>query len=195
MSAKHPRILLLDNFDSFTWNLADYFARCGAAVSVKRNDTDIKKLLRPAYDCIALSPGPGRPEDAGVMMELIERTAGRIPLFGICLGHQALGLHFGADVIRAAAPVHGKISLVENNGIDIYKDIPQKTEVVRYHSLLLSNLPACLEETGHSEMGEIMSIKHRELPVRGVQYHPEAALTRNGLQIINNLVTLILQHL
>ena len=188
-----PRLLLLDNFDSFTYNLAHYFIQAGAVLTVRRNNTPLKTLLRPAYDAVVLSPGPGSPENAGVLMDLVAAVAGRIPVIGICLGHQAIGLHYGAKVERAEKPVHGKIYPINTNQTDVYAGLPARFGVVRYHSLLLKDLPACLEVTAATDTGEVMSVRHGTLPVRGLQYHPEAVCTEHGLQLTANLLRLSLQ--
>ncbi len=179
--------LLLDNFDSFTYNLADYINQCGAECRILRNNASLAEIQQEEYEGIILSPGPETPLKAGYLMPVIEYYATQKPMLGICLGHQALGMYFGAKLVRAAKPMHGKISYIDCL-LDkaLFADIPAKLEVVRYHSLILDSIPACLEALAWTETGELMAFRHKTLPIRGIQFHPEAALTQHGLKMINN---------
>ena len=184
-------ILLLDNYDSFTYNLVDYFARLHVEVQVLRNDTPFEEIIAQDYQGIVLSPGPGKPEDAGQLMRVIEYYHKRKPILGICLGHQAIGQFFGASLSRASYPMHGKISQIrhlENHAL--YQGVPKVFKVVRYHSLVLNHLPDCLEVTALTEAGEIMAMKHKTLPIHGIQYHPEAILTEYGMKILTKWIDL-----
>lgn len=179
-------ILILDNFDSFTYNLLDYFEQIGVGCKVFRNDTDPKEIFQQQFKGIVLSPGPGQPEASGNLMQVLRYYQHTLPILGICLGHQAIGLHFGAELVKADKPMHGKISVIFHK-----KDIPfmgmkEKVQVVRYHSLILKNLSEDLMITAQTEVGEIMAIKHKSLPIHGIQFHPEAILTEKGLQMLHN---------
>ncbi len=182
-----PKIVLIDNYDSFTWNLVDYFYRCGVQLQVVRNDTTLDQLKQLQVDALVLSPGPESPQKAGNLMQFVEHFHDKLPMFGICLGHQAIGEFFGAKLKKGLKPMHGKIStiqILEKEGL--YKDLPNHFDVVRYHSLVLDNLPADLVQTAISHEAELMSMRHVSLPICGVQYHPEAVLTQNGLALIKN---------
>ncbi len=183
-----PQILLLDNFDSFTYNLADYLARLGAKCHVFRNDTPLHLLTQKKYDAVLLSPGPGKPQEAGILMDVIAYYHDKLPMLGVCLGHQAIGLYFGARVCKAAKPMHGKLSAIEVNTQNIlFENLPPTFDVVRYHSLLLEDLPQeILEITAQTAQAEIMAITHKQLPVSGIQFHPEAILTQYGLEMLQN---------
>ncbi|MDD5465698.1 MAG: aminodeoxychorismate/anthranilate synthase component II [Candidatus Omnitrophica bacterium] len=184
-------ILMIDNYDSFTYNLVQYLGELGQKVLVYRNDAlaikDIKKL-NP--DKIVISPGPGRPEDAGISCEVIREFAGKIPVLGVCLGHQAIGYVFGAKIVGARKLMHGKTSKIYHNKKDIFKNIPNPFLATRYHSLLVEkkSLPACLEITASTKDDEIMGLKHKEYPIWGVQFHPESILTKSGKQILDNFI-------
>ncbi|MCU0353234.1 MAG: aminodeoxychorismate/anthranilate synthase component II [Cytophagales bacterium] len=179
--------LLLDNFDSFTHILADYLAQGGAECRVLRNNVPLAEIRRHDYAGVVLSPGPGVPRQAGNLMEVIGHYAGRLPILGICLGHQALGEYFGAALGRAARPMHGKVSRIWCQPDEaLFANVPPSVEVVRYHSLVLTRLPDCLQPLAQTENGELMAFRHKTLPVRGIQFHPEAALTECGLQMANN---------
>lgn len=184
-------IVLIDNYDSFTYNLVQYFGELGEDLVVYRNDEvtiqDIKKLA-PSY--LVISPGPCTPNEAGISVEAIQAFAGRIPVFGVCLGHQAIAQAFGGDVVHAERLMHGKTSKIQHDGKSIFKDIPQQTVVTRYHSLSVerSTLPECLMVTAETETKEIMALRHRTLPIEGVQYHPEAILTEHGKEMIRNFI-------
>ncbi len=184
-------ILMLDNYDSFTYNLVQYFGELGAEVSVFRND-EISvaevEALRPSH--VVLSPGPCTPDEAGITLSLIERLAGRLPILGVCLGHQAIGQAFGGKVVRAGQVMHGKTSRVRHDGNGVFKDLENDFVATRYHSLVVEaqSLPACLEASAHAEDGEIMGLRHRDLPVEGVQFHPEALLTQHGRRMLQNFI-------
>jgi len=184
-------ILVLDNYDSFTYNLVQYLGELGAEVSVFRNDEiSIEGIerLRPSH--IVISPGPCTPNEAGITLELIGRLAGRVPLLGVCLGHQAIGQAFGGKVVRARQVMHGKVSRVGHDGKGVFRSIPDRFTATRYHSLVVerASLPACLEVSAESEDGEIMGLRHRSLPVEGVQFHPEALLTEHGHKMLQNFI-------
>lgn len=181
------RILVVDNYDSFVFNIVSYLAQLGAEVDVQRNDeVDIERAL--TYDGILISPGPGTPEDAGVSMELIRRAAGQVPVFGVCLGHQAIAAVYGATVGRAPELLHGKTSQVSHEEHGVFVGLPHPFTATRYHSLAVEDatVPACLEVTARSESGVIMGIRHRDLQVEGVQFHPESVLTEGGYRILAN---------
>jgi anthranilate synthase/aminodeoxychorismate synthase-like glutamine amidotransferase len=184
-------IVMIDNFDSFTYNLVQYFGELGAQVKVVRNDavslTDIERMA-PAH--IVISPGPCTPNEAGISLAAVERFAGRIPILGVCLGHQAIGQAFGGKVVRAVKVMHGKVSRVSHDGRGVFRGLPEGFTATRYHSLAVerASLPACLEASAESEDGEIMGLRHRELPIEGVQFHPEALLTEHGHAMLKNFL-------
>lgn len=184
------RLLLLDNFDSFTHTLADYLRQLGAEVLVRRNNVPLPELLALPVTGAVLSPGPGRPAEAGVMPAFIQAAHQRLPMLGVCLGHQALGEFFGARLVRATRPMHGKVADVLCDPRDpLFAGLPARFAVTRYHSLLLANdLPAPLCALAHStdEAHELMALRHRRLPLWGVQYHPEALLTAHGQAVLGN---------
>jgi anthranilate synthase/aminodeoxychorismate synthase-like glutamine amidotransferase len=188
-----PRLLLIDNYDSFTYNLVQAFLVLGADVQVYRNDAitpaDARKLS-PSHLCI--SPGPGTPYDAGVSMDMIRAFAGSIPVFGVCLGHQSIVEVFGGKVVRAGRLMHGKTSIVEHDGRGLFAGLPQPCEVGRYHSLIAApeSLPAELEVTARTPESEIMGVRHRALMVEGVQFHPESILTPDGPRLMQNFLEL-----
>jgi anthranilate synthase/aminodeoxychorismate synthase-like glutamine amidotransferase len=186
-----PRLLLIDNYDSFTYNLVQAFLVLGADVQVFRNDAitpDAARELSPSHLCI--SPGPGTPYDAGVSMDMIRAFAGRIPVFGVCLGHQSIVEVFGGKVVRAGRLMHGKTSTVEHDGRSLFAGLPQSCEVGRYHSLIAApdSLPPELEVTARTPEGEIMGVRHRTLMVEGVQFHPESILTPDGPRLMQNFL-------
>lgn len=186
-------IVMIDNYDSFTFNLVQYLAEMGEALQVFRNDeTTVKDILGMKPDKIVISPGPGRPADAGISIELIKEAAGEIPVLGVCLGHQSIGEAFGGKVIHAGILVHGKTSKIHHDGKTIFKGIPNPFIATRYHSLVVerSTLPECLEITAETQDGLIMGLRHREFPVEGVQFHPESVLTSEGKAILRNFLGL-----
>ena len=184
-------ILMIDNYDSFTYNLVQYFGELGKEIKVFRNDKiSIEKIKKLKPEKIVISPGPGRPEDAGISCEVIKAFAGKIPILGVCLGHQAIGFVYGGRIINAKKLMHGKTSLVYHNRKTIFKAIPNPFEATRYHSLLVDkkSLPQELEVTAWTKEGEIMGLKHKQLPVWGVQFHPESILTKSGKNILANFL-------
>lgn len=184
-------ILIIDNFDSFTYNLVDYFKQLGCQVIVRRNNGPLDELESKAYDGIVLSPGPGIPKNAGKLMEIIAYHAGEKPILGICLGHQALAEYFGAMLVKARKPMHGKISQIYRVEDPVFSNLPTQFDVVRYHSLVCSQLPDVLRKLAWDEFGEIMAFRHNALPIYGLQFHPEAVLTQFGLDILRNWINLI----
>ena len=189
-------ILMIDNYDSFTYNLVQYLFMLGEEVLVKRNDEiSVDEVMTMNPDLIVISPGPGRPEKAGMIVELIKTAAGKIPLLGVCLGHQAIGQAFGADVIKAKYIMHGKTSPIEHDGKSIFTDLKSPLKVVRYHSLVLdkATLPECFEITATSDDGEIMGIRHKKMLIEGIQYHPESILTTTGKRQLANFLKTIKQ--
>jgi anthranilate synthase/aminodeoxychorismate synthase-like glutamine amidotransferase len=186
-----PRILLIDNYDSFTYNLVQAFLMLGAEVDVHRNDAlSVEAALRQGHTHLVISPGPGTPRDAGVSMAMIEGFAGRIPIFGVCLGHQSLVEVFGGRVVRASRLMHGKVSPVEHDGKGVFSGMAQEFQAGRYHSLIAdpATIPAVLEVTARTREGEIMGVRHRSLPIEGVQFHPESVLTPEGPVIMGNFL-------
>jgi anthranilate synthase/aminodeoxychorismate synthase-like glutamine amidotransferase len=183
-------VLLLDNFDSFTYNLVDYFGQLGLEVHVVRNDVSLRKIQELPIKGIVLSPGPGVPKDAGCMMALIREYYNKVPMLGICLGHQALGEFLGAKLGKSNKPMHGKISNITCINDTIFKGLPTQMEVVRYHSLVLTQTPACILPLAQTIEGELMAFRHKELPLFALQFHPEAALTTYGLKMLRNWVTI-----
>jgi para-aminobenzoate synthetase component II len=179
------RILIIDNYDSFVFNIAQYLGQLGATVDVRRND-DAPVSLVSEYDGVLLSPGPGDPHDAGVTMDMVGASAGRVPLFGVCLGHQAIGAVFGATVSRAPELLHGKTSMVHHHGAGVLAGLPDPFRATRYHSLAVEaeSVPAELEVTGWTDSGIVMALRHRELDIEGVQFHPESVLTQGGHQML-----------
>ena len=186
-------LFMLDNYDSFTYNLVQYFGELGQEVVVRRNDQvtlEEIEALNPSHLCI--SPGPKSPVDAGLSVALIQHFAGKLPILGVCLGHQAIGHAFGARIIRAQQIMHGKVSPISHQGTDLFTDLPSPFNVTRYHSLAIErdSLPACLHVTAQTEDGEIMGIRHRELPIYGVQFHPESVLSEHGHALLKNFLDL-----
>ncbi len=185
------RVLVIDNYDSFVYNLVQYLGELGADPVVHRHDdltVDAVEAMAP--DGVLISPGPGRPDDAGVSNEVIERLAGRIPILGVCLGHQCIGQVFGGNVVRAAEVVHGKTSIVHHTGQGVLAGLPQPFVATRYHSLVVDagSVPPVLEVTAHTDDGTVMALRHRELAVEGVQFHPESILTGAGKQLMGNFL-------
>jgi anthranilate synthase component 2 len=188
-----PRVLVIDNYDSFVYNLVQYLGELGASPYVHRHDeVTIEQIVDSGPDAILISPGPGRPEDAGVSNDVISQLAGRVPILGVCLGHQCIGQVFGGDVVRAAQVMHGKTSLVHHGGAGVLAELPDPFEATRYHSLVVdrAGFPDALEVTAETEDGVIMALRHRELPVEGVQFHPESVLTPAGKQLLTNFLAL-----
>jgi anthranilate synthase component 2 len=184
-------ILVLDNYDSFTYNLVQYLGELGAAVKVVRNDElGVDEAVALGPERIVISPGPCTPNEAGISLELIRRLAGRVPILGVCLGHQAIGQAFGGRVVRAGQVMHGKVSHIHHDGRGVFAGLPQDFIATRYHSLAVerASLPPALEVTASAEDGEIMGLRHRALPVEGVQFHPEALLTEHGHKMLENFL-------
>ena len=185
-------LLVIDNYDSFTYNLVQYLGELGAEMKVVRNDEitvdDIERDLKP--ERILISPGPGTPTDAGISLETVARFKETLPILGVCLGHQAIGQHFGGNVVRAPEPVHGKPVRVQHDGRTIFDGVDDNFTAGRYHSLVVDrgSLPDCLEISAESPDGLIMAMRHRELPVEGVQFHPESILTEHGKVILKNFL-------
>ena len=187
-------IFVLDNFDSFTYNLVQYFQQLDRTVKVVRNNAAaVEEVLGLRPEAIVLSPGPGRPENAGIMPALIRAAAGKVPMFGVCLGHQAIGQAFGMQVIHAKRIMHGKVSTVDHDGRGLFTGLSSPFKAVRYHSLALdeTTLPPELEVTARSEDGEVMGIRHKEALIEGIQYHPESILTSTGKRQLANLLELV----
>ncbi len=186
-----PKLLLIDNYDSFTYNLVQAFLVLGAEVHVYRNDEiTVEQALALAPSHVCISPGPGRPEDAGVSLAIIAAFERRAPLLGVCLGHQSLVHHFGGRIVSAPRLMHGKTSMVSHDGRSIFRGLPNPFEAGRYHSLTAEDgsMPAALEVSARSEAGEIMGVRHRELPLEGVQFHPESVLTPDGNRLMENFL-------
>jgi anthranilate synthase component 2 len=184
-------VMLIDNYDSFTWNLWHYFGQLGCEVTVHRNDAvTVDAVLAADPDAIVLSPGPCTPTEAGICCELVERTAGEVPLFGVCLGHQAIGQTLGGAVVRAPVPMHGKLSEIHHEGGGVFRGINGPFKATRYHSLIVdrSTIPAELEVTAESEDGIVMGLSHRRMPLHGVQFHPESILSDHGHHILRNFI-------
>jgi anthranilate synthase/aminodeoxychorismate synthase-like glutamine amidotransferase len=185
------KVLLIDNYDSFTYNLVQAFLVLGAEVDVHRNDAiSVEQALEQDHTHLVISPGPGTPRDAGISMRMIEAFAGRIPIFGVCLGHQSLVEVFGGKVVRAARLMHGKVSAVSHDGKGLYAGMRQDFEAGRYHSLIAEpdSIPAVLEVTSRTAQGEIMGVRHRSLQIEGVQFHPESVLTPDGPILMGNFL-------
>ncbi|TAN23938.1 MAG: aminodeoxychorismate/anthranilate synthase component II [Acidobacteria bacterium] len=185
-------IFLLDNYDSFTYNLAQYLGELGEQVEVRRNDQislDEIESLRPA--ALVISPGPCTPAEAGISIPLVRHFAGRLPILGVCLGHQAIGAAFGGRIVRAPVLMHGKVSDIEHDGRTIFSGLPQPLPATRYHSLVIeaASLPECLEVSARDPSGVIMGVRHKHWPVEGVQFHPESILTTSGKQLLQNFLS------
>jgi anthranilate synthase/aminodeoxychorismate synthase-like glutamine amidotransferase len=185
-------VLVIDNYDSFTYNLVQYLGELGAKVVVRRNDqASLDQLRGLTHSRVVISPGPGRPEQAGVTLEVIKEFGSRMPVLGVCLGHQAIGLAFGGDVVRAPLPIHGKTSTVEHNSKGVFAGLTTSFQAGRYHSLIVDEktLPGDLEVTARTrEDGLVMGLRHRALPIHGVQFHPESVLTNEGRRILRNFL-------
>ena len=184
-------LLMIDNYDSFTYNLVQYLGELGEDVRVYRNDAvtlDEIAALAPAR--IVVSPGPCTPNEAGVSVPLIQRFSGQVPILGVCLGHQSIGQAFGGRIVHAKTLMHGKTSMIHHAGMGVFRGLPEPFEATRYHSLVIEreSLPECLEITAWTDDGEIMGVRHRTLPVEGVQFHPESILTQNGHELLRNFL-------
>lgn len=189
-------LLVIDNYDSFTYNLVQYLGELGAEIEVYRNDKiTLEEIAAKAPDQIVISPGPCTPNEAGISCALIEAFAGKIPILGVCLGHQSIGQVFGGEVVRAPVLMHGKTSHIYHDGKTIFRDLPSPFEATRYHSLIIKRetLPSCLEISAETDDGIIMGVRHTLWPVEGVQFHPESILTRVGKQLLRNFLTLSVQ--
>ncbi|MFA5063387.1 MAG: aminodeoxychorismate/anthranilate synthase component II [Candidatus Omnitrophota bacterium] len=186
-------IIMIDNYDSFTYNLVQYLGSLRQEVKVFRNDKiTLEQIIKLSPEKIVISPGPGRPEEAGISCEVIKTLAGRIPILGVCLGHQAIGYTYGGKIVNARKLMHGKTSMISHNNRDIFKGLPNPFEATRYHSLLVdrSSLPESLEITAWTKEKEIMGLKHKKYLLWGVQFHPESILTKCGMDILANFVNL-----
>jgi anthranilate synthase component 2 len=186
-------LLVIDNYDSFTYNLVQLLGELGAEPVVRRNDQiTVQEIANGGFRGIVISPGPGEPKGAGVSLEAIRKLGQQMPILGVCLGHQAIGEAFGGHIVRAPRPVHGKASRVKNDGRGIFAGLPEEIEVARYHSLVIEpqSCPEALEITATTADGIIMGVRHRSLPIEGVQFHPESVLTSNGIQILSNFLKL-----
>jgi anthranilate synthase component 2 len=186
-------IALIDNYDSFTWNLVHYLGQLGAQVEVYRNDElSVDEVLAKQPRAIVLSPGPCDPDKAGICLDLVARAGASTPILGVCLGHQTIGQVYGGKVIRAKAPMHGKVSVIRNTGTSVFKNLPERFQATRYHSLSVdrASLPNSLTITAETEDGVIMGVCHREHPVHGVQFHPESIATEHGHALLRNFLEL-----
>ncbi len=189
--ANDDMILLIDNYDSFTWNLVHYLGQLGAEVVVVRNDElTVEEVDKRGPKAVVLSPGPCDPDKAGICLDLVRRLGSRLPILGVCLGHQTIGQVYGGRVVRAAAPMHGKVSVIHHFGTSVFKGMPERFEATRYHSLVVerTSLPADLLITAETDDGTIMGLCHRMFPVHGVQFHPESIATQNGHALLRNFL-------
>ncbi|BCX50977.1 aminodeoxychorismate/anthranilate synthase component II [Comamonas sp. Z1] len=189
------KLLMVDNYDSFTYNIVQYFSELGAEVTVVRNDettvAEVEALIaREGIERLVISPGPCSPNEAGISVAAIKHFAGKLPILGVCLGHQSIGAAFGGDIIRAGQQMHGKTSVISTDQKGVFADLPRQFTVNRYHSLVIdrNTLPECLEITATSEDGEIQGVRHRELAIEGVQFHPESILTEHGHAMLKNFL-------
>ena len=185
------RVLVIDNYDSFVYNLVQYLGELGAEPLVHRHDElNVGELVDLEPDAVLISPGPGTPDDAGVSNDVITTFATKVPILGVCLGHQCIGQVYGGDVVRAPQVMHGKTSLIRHNDTGVFAGLPQPLEATRYHSLVVdrASVPACLEITAETDDGIVMGLRHRELPVEGVQFHPESILTAGGHDLLRNFL-------
>jgi anthranilate synthase component 2 len=184
-------LLMIDNYDSFTYNLVQYFGELGAEVRVFRNDAiTLKEIAAMKPDQLVISPGPCSPKEAGISVAAIQEFAGKLPILGVCLGHQSIGYAFGGEIVHAQKPMHGKISPVHHQGTGVFAGLPNPFNATRYHSLAIrrETLPACLEVTAWTDDGEIMGVRHRELAIQGVQFHPESIMTEHGHAMLKNFL-------
>jgi anthranilate synthase component II len=187
-----PKLILIDNYDSFTWNLFHFLGDLGADTEVHRNDKiSVGQVISARPDAIVISPGPGQPKDAGIIIDLVKEVAGKIPVFGVCLGLQAIGEAFGGDVVRAPKQMHGKVSGIAHQGKGVFAKLPQDFSATRYHSLVIdkATLPDCLEVTAETD-GLIMGLQHKTMNVHGVQFHPESIASEHGHAILKNFLDL-----
>ena len=185
-------LLMIDNYDSFTYNLVQYFGELGEEVRTHRNDEiTIEEIEAMKPDRICVSPGPKAPAQAGISVEVLKHFKGKLPILGVCLGHQAIGEAFGGKVVRAKQVMHGKTSKIAHTGVGVFKDIPSPYTVIRYHSLAIerASLPDCLEVTAWTDDGEIMGVRHKEFDLQGVQFHPESILSEHGHALLKNFLT------
>jgi anthranilate synthase/aminodeoxychorismate synthase-like glutamine amidotransferase len=187
---RHMRTVLIDNFDSFTYNLVHYFQMAGSDVSTFRNNRCLEDVIQADPQFLVFSPGPGRPEDSGLCLEALRYFAGKIPILGVCLGHQIISHVFGGKVGHAQVPVHGKVHRIRHTGQGIFRDLPRELQVTRYHSLSIETMPEDFLVTAEltEKPNEIMAIQHRDQPIFGVQFHPEAVLTEQGNRMIENFL-------
>ncbi len=184
-------LLMIDNYDSFTYNLVQYFGELGQDVRVFRNDAiTLKEIAAMAPNYLVISPGPCSPKEAGISVGAIKEFAGKLPILGVCLGHQSIGYAFGGEIIHAQKPMHGKLSPIHHSNVGIFSGLPNPFTATRYHSLAIrrETLPACLEVTAWTEDGEIMGVRHKELTVQGVQFHPESIMTEHGHALLDNFL-------
>ncbi len=184
-------ILMIDNYDSFTYNLVQYLGEMGQELQVVRNDAiTLNEIEAMSPDRIVISPGPCTPKEAGISVEVIRRFAGKTPILGVCLGHQSIGYAFGAEIIRADRLMHGKTSMIHHDGEGVFQDLPNPFKATRYHSLIIckETIPECFKISAETDMGEIMGIRHKELAVEGVQFHPESILTSHGRELLANFI-------
>lgn len=184
-------LLMIDNYDSFTYNIVQYFGELGEDVRVYRNDMiSLDEIERLAPQRLVISPGPCSPEEAGISVAAIKHFAGKVPMLGVCLGHQSIGAAFGGTIVRSSTLMHGKTSLIHHDGKELFNGLPNPFNATRYHSLVVekSSFPECLEITAWVEEGEIMGLRHRDLPIWGVQFHPESILTEGGIKILKNFL-------
>jgi len=188
---RHNMLLMIDNYDSFTYNLVQYFGELGEDVVVHRNDAiTVCDIAEMKPERIVISPGPCTPNEAGISVPLIDEFAGKIPILGVCLGHQSIGAAFGGRIVRAKSLMHGKNSAISHGNAGVFRDLPSPLSATRYHSLVIERetLPSCFDVTAESEDGEIMGVRHKTLPVEGVQFHPEAILTEHGHRMLRNFL-------
>jgi anthranilate synthase/aminodeoxychorismate synthase-like glutamine amidotransferase len=186
-----PMILVIDNYDSFTYNLVQYLGEMGVEIEVARNDElTIDEILNKNPSHLLISPGPCSPKEAGISVEIIKQLGGKLPILGVCLGHQSIGYAYGGDIVRAKKLMHGKTSQISHDGKGVFKGMPNPFKATRYHSLAIrkETLPDCLVVTAESEEGEIMGVRHKSLPVEGVQFHPESILTESGRILLRNFI-------
>lgn len=184
-------ILMIDNYDSFTYNLVQYLGEMGQQLKVFRNDKiTIDEIEQMSPDRIVISPGPCTPREAGISVDVIRHFAGKVPILGVCLGHQSIGYAFGAEIVRAQRLMHGKTSMIHHDGEGVFRGLPNPFEATRYHSLVIrrETIPDCLQITAETDMREIMGIRHKEYPIEGVQFHPESILTQEGKRLLANFI-------